>query len=670
MTRRRFVPLLLLGLLLAGAPAAASEHPVLGLEAAEPHAWVEPGGTAAFHVALSNPTDDILRVFVTAQEERAAEDPDVPLSTLVTPSSWILAPGERQDVLVEVATRNDTPSGPRSIRVDAASPDDPSMSNATTLLVYVSFRTVMVEPAPEPEWRSEEPAWTPPPNGTEPTFWNGTEASPEPWRPTPWAGSERYRFSVSVLTPRATAPQGGPSSTIEVRLDNHGLEGLVFMRAVGPDDGSLYFDSHQLGMGRGMRLAENASQTLYFSLGVSAGSVRGEHPVRLMFFMDEDSADVQEGRLVLEVTAPERDTARMADVRAAPPAGPVEVEAGNRTRVEVAFSNRGGAPRTVELGVARVHADGTRPGVDAPLEGYSAEWRGSRTFTLGPGATVRRGFEVAAPPGAPPGERLLLSYWYTVEGAGASVPPVGSVEAVVVAAPPPAPQRAADEPVAATAPVDGPRDETPPEAPAPGPGSRMLTAVTDAASRYPLAFGGAGVGLGLLGLGALLRRESWRYAALAGLLPLYTRLSKPKLLDHAAREELHRLIRQEPGIHYSALQEKTGLNTGALVHHLRTLERHKMILSRREGPLRRFYPVGDGPLPPVQVAAATPMQARVLALLDEGPLTQRELAERLGLSQQGANHHVKTLQRKGMLVLEDEGGVTRCHRVHAFQVKP
>ncbi|HEX2021819.1 MAG TPA: helix-turn-helix domain-containing protein, partial [Candidatus Thermoplasmatota archaeon] len=69
-------------------------------------------------------------------------------------------------------------------------------------------------------------------------------------------------------------------------------------------------------------------------------------------------------------------------------------------------------------------------------------------------------------------------------------------------------------------------------------------------------------------------------------------------------------------------------------------------------------------LPEVPTQALTPMQARILAILDERPLTQKDLAARLGLTQQGVNYHVKTLERKGHLVVEREGAEWLCHRVH------
>lgn len=184
-----------------------------------------------------------------------------------------------------------------------------------------------------------------------------------------------------------------------------------------------------------------------------------------------------------------------------------------------------------------------------------------------------------------------------------------------------------------------------------------------------LALAGAALAGAAGGTVLLLRHESRRYVALAPLAGLYTRLARSKVLDHEDRDKLHDLILQSPGIHYGALKRATGLNAGALVHHLRTLEKHQLVASRREGPHRRFYPVGKRMPAPV-AAPLTAMQARILDLLAAGPLTQRELAERLDLTQQGANYHVKTLERAGRLSLRMEAGQWRCHRAPGPEAQP
>ncbi|MHB8606163.1 MAG: winged helix-turn-helix transcriptional regulator, partial [Thermoplasmatota archaeon] len=163
------------------------------------------------------------------------------------------------------------------------------------------------------------------------------------------------------------------------------------------------------------------------------------------------------------------------------------------------------------------------------------------------------------------------------------------------------------------------------------------------------------------------RRRVWWLAA-----GLYTRLSRPQLLDHPERERLHAAIERQPGIHFHALQRELNWNTGALTYHLRVLERHKLVSSRRDGILRRFYVAGAAPkvdpLAPVGVAAplqplgaVTPggLRGNVLATVRErGAIPQAMLIEELGASKQTVNYHVKGLERLGLIRVEHVGRET------------
>lgn len=169
---------------------------------------------------------------------------------------------------------------------------------------------------------------------------------------------------------------------------------------------------------------------------------------------------------------------------------------------------------------------------------------------------------------------------------------------------------------------------------------------------------GAAVVAGAALLREAARRDPYRFAPLAAL---FTRFSRAKVLDHATRERIHAAIQGSPGVNYATLKRDLGLNAGALVHHLRMLEQHGLVISRREGHRRRFYPV-DVRLPPVEEDPLTPTQARIVAMLDADGLTRRVIADRLGTTQQGANWHLKTLERRGAIEVRYVDGEWRCYR--------
>lgn len=176
----------------------------------------------------------------------------------------------------------------------------------------------------------------------------------------------------------------------------------------------------------------------------------------------------------------------------------------------------------------------------------------------------------------------------------------------------------------------------------------------------------AGVAAGAAGAGALTLAASpgaRRHLVWVGI-GLYTRLTRPKLLDHPEREKLFQTIESVPGIHFHALQRELAWNTGALTYHLRVLERHQLIVSRRDGILRRFYLVGQAPRTmPVATAPVTGAQVSLSGLRGNvlqtvrarGSIAQSALAEELGASKQTLNYHVKNLERLGLLRVERVG---------------
>lgn len=177
--------------------------------------------------------------------------------------------------------------------------------------------------------------------------------------------------------------------------------------------------------------------------------------------------------------------------------------------------------------------------------------------------------------------------------------------------------------------------------------------MVDAAAAHPVATTVTATGTAV-GVAALLasRSDAARFALAAGpLMGMFTRIHRREALEHNVRQDLHQAILSEPGVSYSDLKRRFGLATGVAVHHLRSLEQHRLVVSRREGMYRRFYPVAVA-LTPVETDPLTPMQKRILAHLEKGPRSQGELAAALGVTRQGANFHVKTLERGGWVRYE------------------
>lgn len=308
----------------------------------------------------------------------------------------------------------------------------------------------------------------------------------------------------------------------------------------------------------------------------------------------------------------------------------VELVEGAESTSEVVVTNTGADPVQVEIA-------GTSSSAFLAIE------PGVRLLDLEPGESIRIMLKLRALEGLEPG---LHSVSVTAKPAGNA-----SSEATM------------------TVNVPGEAFYGPPEAPDGGAGSTpipdlifgaALGGLVDAgpaASAAVVVTAGAGIASAI----ALWKRPDWRYLILTRF---YTRFAKQEILDHETREKVYALVSERPGLTYGELLAATGLRRGALLHHVQALERHGLILGRNDGMHHRCYPAGTRI--PVEGPTVTGAQARVLDLLArEGPLTQRAVAETLGITQQGASYHLKRLQRAGRVEALGDPGERRWSVVAA-----
>ena len=206
-----------------------------------------------------------------------------------------------------------------------------------------------------------------------------------------------------------------------------------------------------------------------------------------------------------------------------------------------------------------------------------------------------------------------------------------------------------------------PRDETTAAALAPAPATDDNTGGLPTAAW--LAVGVGTVGAAALAIGNRPLREKLLWASVG----LYTRLAQPDILGHPERDRLYKIVEAQPGIHFHALQRDLGWNTGTLTYHLRVLERHQFVVSRRDGPYRRFFKVGAAPRKELFSADAPQgLRADVLeAIRNRHGISQSDLALALGANKQTVNYHVKTLERQGLIRVERRGRETFLYPHHA-----
>jgi len=164
-------------------------------------------------------------------------------------------------------------------------------------------------------------------------------------------------------------------------------------------------------------------------------------------------------------------------------------------------------------------------------------------------------------------------------------------------------------------------------------------------------------GIGLLCLIYVFSGQGRRFALYKFLLmPLYSTISKDKIMENANRRHIVALIDSNHGITFTALMDELGLKNGALAYHLYTLERRRYIKSVKDGKFRRFYPRG------AQVTGLSSLEERIISVIRTNPsISQREIANLIESTPQTVNYNIKKLIQRGEVYLKKEGKHTRCN---------
>jgi len=139
------------------------------------------------------------------------------------------------------------------------------------------------------------------------------------------------------------------------------------------------------------------------------------------------------------------------------------------------------------------------------------------------------------------------------------------------------------------------------------------------------------------------------------------------------RGRLMGYLTANPGCHFRALMSALDMSNGQITHHLRILEAEEHVWRKNDGRLVRYYPLTNQlnpntsadelPVPPLSPDPNS-LQGKILNLLDQdGDLgqfpTQAELAKRLEKSQQLISHHLRTLQKYGLVERRKMGVMNR-----------
>ncbi len=156
------------------------------------------------------------------------------------------------------------------------------------------------------------------------------------------------------------------------------------------------------------------------------------------------------------------------------------------------------------------------------------------------------------------------------------------------------------------------------------------------------------LGLGLSGLiGFILFTEIGMVLVATLGANLYSKLSKKDILNHEVRGLIRGYIIANPGDHYSSIRRNLDLNNGTLAYHLRVLEQNQYIKSFFDGIFKRYYPSNVN----IQkVQRNISKQEEIFnVILEFHGVTMEDIGNRIGVSRQVVNYHVKNLIRAGLI---------------------
>ena len=153
------------------------------------------------------------------------------------------------------------------------------------------------------------------------------------------------------------------------------------------------------------------------------------------------------------------------------------------------------------------------------------------------------------------------------------------------------------------------------------------------------------VEVGLVGLALALL---WRLGGHLWL-PLYSRIAPSRVLENPNRAAILDLVATTPGMDIARVHRAMRLTRVVAIHHLRVLESHGLVVSRRTGRSRSYFPAGDRTPPARAAALLDETRARVLAAVRERALTQNEISDATGLARRLVAYHLARLRSVGLV---------------------
>jgi len=154
--------------------------------------------------------------------------------------------------------------------------------------------------------------------------------------------------------------------------------------------------------------------------------------------------------------------------------------------------------------------------------------------------------------------------------------------------------------------------------------------------------------------------EIGKFGFFSTLAPLFAKGKKKRNYELGfIKGSVRGVIYANPGENYSNIKKILNLTNGTLTYYLKSLEEEKMIISERDGFLKRFYPT-IGRISK-DILELTEIQKGIYKLIQKNPgISQKDISSKLEISLQRVNYHIQLLIDARIIKIMRDGKITKC----------
>ncbi|MES2153691.1 MAG: winged helix-turn-helix transcriptional regulator [bacterium] len=150
-----------------------------------------------------------------------------------------------------------------------------------------------------------------------------------------------------------------------------------------------------------------------------------------------------------------------------------------------------------------------------------------------------------------------------------------------------------------------------------------------------------------------------KWIGLGGLAAGFSRISGDELLEHPNRKTLIALIREQPGIHFRALQRAVGTGSASVQYHLQVLVRAGFVHRHEWKGAVGYYAEGSEAVPGHDTLRSETARSILEQILGFPGSTANDIALRLGCDPSLVAYHLRQFQGAGLIDRVTSAGAQR-----------